>query len=254
VQQAELDAELQARSQPDQRDIRIVRGEFQLPFILQRTSLSRPINLNAAAANNPKKPALSRWSVKLPQPGMPITRLVCTSPSPLFHRQMRVWEEVSDERGDKFSAELGSGTWDQTPNSPRRELVIELNARPQSDALFLETDNGDNPAIELRDFRGYYPVTRVVVKATPDPAQPIWLYYGNPDATAPRYDLTLVASELLKAQRSTVTTGAEENLSPKPSVVSQTLTGSTRYIFWGALALVVIVLLAIMSRFLPKQQ
>jgi len=254
VQQAELDAELQARSQPDQRDIRIVRGEFQLPFILQRTSLSRPINLNAAAANNPKKPALSRWSVKLPQPGMPITRLVCTSPSPLFHRQMRVWEEVSDERGDKFSAELGSGTWDQTPNSPRRELVIELNARPQSDALFLETDNGDNPAIELRDFRGYYPVTRVVVKATPDPAQPVWLYYGNPDATAPRYDLTLVASELLKAQRSTVTTGAEENLSPKPSVVSQTLTGSTRYIFWGALALVVIVLLAIMSRFLPKQQ
>jgi hypothetical protein len=254
VQQAELDPELQARSQPDQRDIRIVRGEFQLPFILQRTSLSRPINLNAAAANNPKKPALSRWSVKLPQPGMPITRLVCTSPSPLFHRQMRVWEEVSDERGDKFSAELGSGTWDQTPNSPKRELVIELNARPQSDALFLETDNGDNPAIELRDFRGYYPVTRVVVKATPDPAQPVWLYYGNPDATAPRYDLTLVASELLKAQRSTVTTGAEENLSPKPSVVSQTLTGSTRYIFWGALALVVIVLLAIMSRFLPKQQ
>src|SRR4029077_12067099 len=252
VQQAELDPELQARSQPDQRDIRIVRGEFQLPFILQRTSLSRPINLNAAAANNPKKPALSRWSVKLPQPGMPITRLVCTSPSPLFHRQMRVWEEVSDERGDKFSAELASGTWDQTPNSPKRELVIELNARPQSDALFLETDNGDNPAIELRDFRGYYSVTRVVVKATPDPAQPIWLYYGNPDATAPRYDLTLVASELLKAQRSTVTTGAEENLSPKPSVVSQTLTGSTRYIFWGALALVVIVLLAIMSRFLPK--
>jgi len=254
VQQAELDPELQARSQPDQRDIRIVRGEFQLPFILQRTSLSHPINLNAAAANNPKKPALSRWSVKLPQPGMPITRLVCTSPSPLFHRQMRVWEEVSDERGDKFSAELGSGTWDQTPNSPKRELVIELNARPQSDALFLETDNGDNPAIELRDFRGYYPVTRVVVKATPHPAQPVWLYYGNPDATAPRYDLTLVASELLKAQRSTVTTGAEENLSPKPSVVSQTLTGSTRYIFWGALALVVIVLLAIMSRFLPKQQ
>jgi hypothetical protein len=51
-----------------------------------------------------------------------------------------------------------------------------------------------------------------------------------------------------------VAAGAEENLSPKPSFVGQTLTGSTRYIFWGALALVVIVLLAIMSRFLPKPQ
>ena len=150
---------------------------------------------------------------------------------------MRLWEEVTDERGDKFASELGRATWDQTPNSPKRDLVIELNARPQSDTLFLETDNGDNPPIELRDFRSYYPVTRVVFKATPDPAQPVWLYYGNLDATAPHYDLTLVAGELLRAERSTVTAGAEENLSPKPSLVGQTLTGSTRYIFWGALAL-----------------
>jgi hypothetical protein len=79
------------------------------------------------------------------------------------------------------------------------------------------------------------------------------LYYGNPDTTAARYDLSLVAGELLKAERSTVTARAEENLSPKPSFAGQTLTGSTRYFFWGALAFVVIVLLAIMSRFLPKQ-
>lgn len=252
VQQIELDPELLARSQPDQRDIRIVRGEYQVPFIFERTSLSRPISLSAAKANDPKKPGLSRWSVKIPEPSLPMTRLVGTSTSPLFHRQMRLWEEVTDERGDKFASELGRATWDQTPNSPKRDLVIELNARPQSDRLFLETENGDNPAIELREFRGYYPVTRAVFKATPDLAQPVWLYYGNPDASAPRYDLTLVAGELLKAERGTGTAGAEENLSPKPSFVGQTLTGSTRYIFWGALALVVIVLLAIMSRFLPK--
>lgn len=253
VQQVELDPELLARSQPDQSDIRVVRGEYQLPYLFERTSLSRPIILNAAAANDPKTSALSRWSIKLPQRGIPITRLVSTSSSPLFRRQMRLWEEVTDERGDKFASELGRATWDQTPDSPKRDLVIELNARPKSDTLFLETDNGDNPAIELRDFRGYYPITRVVFKATQDSAQPVWLYYRNPDTTAPRYDLTLVAGDLLKAERATVAAGAEENLSPKPSFASQTLTGSTRYVFWGALALVVIVLLAIMSRFLPKQ-
>jgi hypothetical protein len=254
VQQVELDPELLARSQPDQRDIRIVRGEYQLPFLFERTSLSRPIGLSGAGANDPKKPALSRWSLKLPHAGVPITRLVCASSSPLFHRQLRLWEEVTDERGDKFASELGRATWDQTPDAPKRDLLIDLNARPRSDTLFLETDNGDNPAIDLRNFRGYYPVTRVVFRVTPDPAQPVWLYYGNLDATAPRYDLTLVAGELLKAERSNVTAGAEENLSPNPSFVGQTLTGSTRYIFWGALALVVIVLLTIMSRFLPKAQ
>ena len=167
---------------------------------------------------------------------------------------MRLWEEVTDERGDKVASELGRATWDQTPDTPKRDLVVELNARPKSDTLFLETDNGDNPAIELRDFRSYYLVTRVVFKATPDPTQSVWLYYGNLNATAPRYDLSLVATELLKAERGTVAAGAEEDLSPKSSLVGQTLTGSTRYIFWGALALVVIVLLAIMSRFLPKAQ
>jgi hypothetical protein len=254
VQQVELDPELLAHSEPDQRDIRIVRGEYQLPFVFQRTSLSRPVSLGSTLGNDSKKPALSRWSIRLPQPGMPITRLICTSSSPLFHRQMRLREEVTDERGDKFAAELGRATWDQTPNSPNRDLVIDLNARPKSDTLLLETDNGDNPAIELRDFRGYYPVTRVVFKATPDPVQPLWLYYSNPDAAGPHYDVTLVAGELLKAERNTVTEGAEESLSPKLSLVGQTLTGSTRYIFWVALALVVVVLLAIMSRFLPKQQ
>jgi hypothetical protein len=253
VQQVELDPELLARSEPGLHDLRVVRGDHQLPFIFERTSLSRPINLDATVANDSKSPALSRWSLKLSQPGVPITRLVCTSSSPLFHRQMRLWEEVTDERGDKFATELGGATWDQTPNSPKRDLVIELNARPKSDTLFLETDNGDNPAIEVRDFRGFYPVTRIIFKATPDPAQPVWLYYGNLDAAAPQYDLTLVAGELLKAERSTVVPGTEENLSPKPAFVGQTLTGSTRYIFWGALALVVIVLLAIMSRFLPKE-
>ncbi|HTG52518.1 MAG TPA: DUF3999 family protein, partial [Candidatus Tectomicrobia bacterium] len=123
VQHVELDPELLARSQPDQRDIRIVRGEYQLPFLFERTSLSRPINLSAALANDPKKPAFSRWSVQLPQPGVPITRLVCTSSSPLFHRQIRLWEEVTDERGDKFASELGHATWDETPDDPKRDLV-----------------------------------------------------------------------------------------------------------------------------------
>src|SRR5262249_8528499 len=100
---------------------------------------------------------------------------------------------------------------------------------------------------------GLTPVTHVVSKPTPIPPQQFWLYYGILDATAPSYDLTLVAGELLKAERGTIAAGVEENLSPKPAFVGQKLTRSTRYIFLGALALVVILLLTIMSRFLPRQ-
>jgi hypothetical protein len=254
VQQIELDPELLSHALPDQRDVRLIRGEQQIPFLLERTSISRPISLIAAAVNDSKKPSLSRWSLKLPQAALPITRLGCTSPSPLFHREMRLWEEITDERGDKFPCELGRSAWDQTPTTGKRDLIIQLNARPQSDTLFLGTDNGDNPPIELRDFRAYYSAARVLFKAEPDPAQPIWLYYGNRDATAPHYDLTLVSGELLRAERSNMIAGAEEGLSSSADRVGQTLTGFSRYIFWGTLALVVIALLAIMSRLLPKSQ
>jgi hypothetical protein len=209
--------------------------------------------LNASTVNDPKKPTWSRWSMKLPQPGLPITRIVCTSPSPLFHREMRLWEEVTDERGDKYPRELGRVAWDKTPAS-RRDLVVDLKARPQSDTLFLETDNGDNPAIELRDFRSYYPATRVLFRAAPDSAKPLWIYYGNPNASGPHYDLMLVSADLLRAERTSVVAGAEEDVSGRVNRAGEALTGSARYIFWGALALVVIALLAIMSRFLPKPQ
>ncbi|PYK30327.1 MAG: hypothetical protein DME57_07155, partial [Verrucomicrobia bacterium] len=251
VQQVELDPELLAHALPDQRDVRLIRDERQIPFLLERTSISRRINLNGAPANDAKKPSWSRWSIKLPQAALPVTRIVCASPSPLFDREMRLWEQVTDERGDQYPGELGHATWDQTPTS-RHDLVVDLKARPQSDTFFLETDNGDNPAIELRDFRAYYPATRVLFKAAPDSTKPIWIYYGNHEAIAPHYDLNLVASELLRAERIPITASAEENVSGSRERVAQTLTGSVRYIFWGALAVVVIALLAIMSRFLPK--
>ncbi len=254
VQQIELDPEPLAHALPDQRDIRVVRGERQIPFLLERTSISRLIHLNGTAVNDSKQPTLSRWAVKMPEAALPISRLVCKSPSPLFHREMRLWEEVTDERGDKFPHQLGHAVWDQTPTTTKRDFGVELNTQPQSDTLFLETDNGDNPAIELRDFRGYYPVTRVVLKAAPDSAQPVWLYYGNPEASPPHYDLTLVSGELLRAERSTIVAGAEENLASKAGQGGETLTGSARYTFWGALAVVVIALLAIISRFLPRPE
>jgi Protein of unknown function (DUF3999) len=252
AQQIELDHGVLAQALPDQRDVRLVRNERQIPFLLERTSISRPIQLNATSVSDPKIPTLSRWLLKLPQAELPITRVTCTSASALFHRDMRLWEEVTDGRGDKFPRELGRVSWSQTPEKAKREFVIQLNTPPHSDTLFLETNNGDNPAIELREFRGYHPVTRVVFKAAPDPVEPIWLYYGNPEAIAPRYDLSLISGELLRAERTTVVSGSEENLSSKVERVGETLTGSARYIFWCALGLVVVILLALMSRLLPK--
>jgi hypothetical protein len=254
VQQIELDPDVLARAAPDHRDLRIVTDDQQFPFLFERTSISRSLPLIPASASDPKTPRLSRWSLKLPQAGVPISRLTCATGSALFQREMRLWEEVTDERGHTFPRELGRATWKRVPGETTRELTIQLDVAPGSGALFLETDNGDNPPIDLHDFRGHYSVTRVVFKAASDSTQPIRLYYGNPDAASPLYDVTLIADQLLRAERTSATLGPQENVGSKTERIIQTLSGSARYIFWGVLAVVVVALLLLVSRLLPKTQ
>jgi hypothetical protein len=254
AQEVELDLDVLARAMRDFRDLRLVREGRQIPFLLERTSISRTILLPQATANDPKRPTLSRWSLKLPRPGLPIMRVACVARSAVFQRDMRLWENVTDERGDAYARELASAIWRQVPNETAREFVIGLKSSPVSDTLFLETDNSDNPQVEFNDFRAYYSVARIVFKAPADSPQPIWLYYGNPDAPMPRYDVNLVADQLLHAERASASLGAEENIKSKSSRVGEALRGPARYIFWGVLGIVVITLLLLISRLLPKTQ
>ena len=252
AQQIELDPDVLARSSQDQRDLRVVVEDRQLPFLLERPSISRSLALASGTADDPKKQMLSRWSLKLPQAGIPITRITCVADSALFEREMRLWEETADDRGDKFPRELGHAAWKKVPGGTTQEFAIHLNVAPRNGTLFLETDNGDNPAIKLRDFRGHYPVSRVVFTAASDSTQPIWIYYGNPDAASPRYDVALIADQLLRAERAPAALGQPQNMHSKTERIIRTLSGSSLYIFWGVLAIVVIALLLLISRLLPK--
>ena len=254
AQQIELDPDVLIRAAPDQRDLRIVVDDRQLPFLLERPSISRSLPLASEPANDPKKPRLSRWSLKLPQAGIPISRITCAADSELFQREMRLWEEAANDRGDKFPRELGHATWKKVPGETTREFAIHLGTAPRSGPLFLETDNGDNPAIKLHDFRGHYPVSRIVFKTASDSTQPIWIYYGNPDTASPRYDVALIADQLFRAERASASLGRQENMHSKTERIIQTLSGSSLYIFWGMLGIVVAALLLLISHLLPKTQ
>jgi hypothetical protein len=254
AQQIELDPDVLVHAAVDLRDLRIVVDDRQLPFLLERPSISRSLPLASAEASDLKKPRLSRWSLKLPQAGIPITRITCAADSALFQREMRLWEEAADDRGDKFPSELGHATWKKVPGETTREFTMPLNPVPKSDMLLLETDNGDNPVIKLHDFRGHYPVSRIVFKTASDSMQPIWIYYGNPDAASPHYDVALIADQLFRAERALATLGRQENMNSKTERIIQSLSGSSLYVFWGVLGVVVVGLLLLISRLLPKTQ
>ena len=125
--------------------------------------------------------------------------------------------------------------------------VFGLQERMRTDTLWIETDNGDNPAIALGTLQVIYPVVRLVFKV----AQPdgFALAYGNPSAVAPRYDLGLVAVRLLTSSRSVAHMGDDEQSTGARNPFAGISGG---YVFWGALALVVVVLLVVVAKLLPK--
>jgi len=249
AQQAELDLEVLAHAQAGFADLRLLRGSNQVPYIIQRTSISRALTLPFKATTDEKNPKLSRWLIQLPESNLPLTRLTGVAVTPLFQRAMSLAEEDTDERGDRFRSQLGSATWTQTPERKTKEFTLTLDRIPQSGTLILETENGDNPPLELEKFTAYYPATRVLFKAGAEDG--LFLYYGNLRAPPPSYDLNLVAAELLAADKATATLGPGQPLKPSSWSESQPA-GTGGIIFWGILAVVVLGLLVIIARLLPK--
>ena len=250
VQQLDLDLDVLARADHGFRDLRLVRDGKQRPYVLERTTIARKLVPEIITVNDPKRPAISRWQIKLPQANLPVTRVTCATTTPLFRRQVALNEQPLDERGEKYTRHLGFATWVRTPPVTRALLELTLTQAPVTDTLVVETDNGDNPPVQLANWQVFYPVTRVLFKAPLDAAG--WLYFGNREASFPRYDLDLLASQMLAEEKTPATLGGLETLKKagRSGAGQSTRTGNA--IFFGVLAIVVIGLFAVIAKLVPK--
>ncbi|MBI4585508.1 MAG: DUF3999 family protein [Planctomycetes bacterium] len=245
IQQLELDLEVLSRAKPGLEDLRLARGGQQLPYLLERTAISRSLAPPVAPANDPGKPRHSRWAIKLPRPALPVERLGFTAKTPMFKREMMLYEEVAGRRGEKSQRFLSRSSWEQAPERPAKKLVLRLSSPLSGDTLYLETDNGDNPALELEAVEGFYLASRIYFKNSA--GGDLFLYYGNPQALAPRYDLSLAAGRILAAEKKPAALGQEEILK-KSWLEGAEASGKTTWIFWGVLGLVVVILLLVIRK------
>jgi hypothetical protein len=248
VQELELDLEALAKSRSDFADLRLLRDGNQIPYVLEQPAQARSLDLSPDASPDPKRPTVSIWSVQLPKGVLPLRSIVLTSATALFQRQFRIFEKLTAQDGSPYEDTLASGQWSRTPEPGVPEnRVFGLPERMRTDTLWIETDNGDNPAIALGTVRVVYPVVRLVFKVAETGGYT--LAYGNKSANAPRYDLSLVSLRLLTSSRNAAHISAEEQ-STAPRNPFAGINGG--YVFWGALALVVVVLLVVVAKLLPK--
>jgi hypothetical protein len=251
AQQLELDLDVLGGSERNSDDLRLMRGNEEVPYVAETASITRALTPVVEVTNQLSSPTFTVWTLKLPKPNLPITRLTCAARTPLFQRDMTIYELVTDERGETLRHILSAynTTWTQTPDFKNREFALELSDSPRTDLLFLETQNRDNPPIQLENIQLFYSTKRVLFSAKT--GDELFLYYGNPAARSPHYDLSLIAKELLAADKATASLGAEE-LQNKATYRVKNVSGKGGVIFWGILAVVVVALLVVIARLLPK--
>jgi hypothetical protein len=250
VQQTELDLETLARTRSSFADLRLVRDAKQLPYLLERPSITRTFAPTVARTDDPNHPSVSRWLIRLPRAALPINRLTCESEAPFFKRDATLTEQVRDERGNPFTTPRAQASWVRHLGEKQEKLTLQLSSPPSTDQLTLEIDNGDNPPLELNNFQAHYPATRLLFKATAEAET--FLYYGNREANAPRYDIDLVARQLLAAEKSKATLGPEQVLKRPSWSEGLQASGTGNWIFWIVLGGVVVGLLVVIARLLPK--
>jgi hypothetical protein len=250
VIQIDLDTEVLAHSDATLRDLRLVQDGRQIPFVIEQPDDGAPRFVEPAVTvtPDPKRPSVTIWTVTMPLDSLPASRLTCASATPLFDRQIVARALVKDSFGNETRLHLGSARWIRKPGDASAEHTIAFNRARLPETLTLETDNGDNPPIDLANVRVHYPTVRLVAKITE--ASPAFLYYGNDRAVHPQYDLQLVRAELSSAPKERVTPGAEEKLSAGPK--DERTGGSGSPWLWLALAAVVGVLLWVLARMLPS--
>ena len=251
VQELELDTEALARSLADGADLRLLRDGNQIPYLLERPALARSLALTPVSAPDPKRPNTSIWKLQLPQAGLPIQRISLSTTTPLFQRKFRLYEKVAGPEGQVIEIPLASGDWSRTPEPGVPDTkTFTLSDRLRGDTLWIETENGDNPAIDLSVSQAVYPVVRLIFKVAETDG--FVLAYGNKTANAPRYDLNLVAVKLLTSSRNVAQLLPSGQDSASFQGASNSINGG--YVFWAALAVVVVVLLVVVAKLLPKPQ
>ncbi len=245
VQRLELDLPALSSAGTTLQDLRLVRGDRQIPYVVERSGVHRQLALPFVPESEPKHPTVSRWRVTLPARAATIAGVTLESTSPLFERHVQVYDRWADRNGVEQHHLLASGAWRRTPSqSGPATLTLTLD-RPRGDTLVIETDNGGNPPLELSGVRVTYPATHLLFPvATPEP---VTLLVGNTRATAPRYDLGLMAPLLVRSEHHRATLAPTvETEAPRGALMTQ------GWILWSALAAAVAVLLLVVAKLLPK--
>jgi hypothetical protein len=223
-----------------------------VPYVFEQLDEPLAVDLDAlqpVVAATPTRPGESRYRLRLPYENLPAARLVLTTTARVFERRVALTVErpAIDARSQPRREIVASTIWRHTdPANAAQPLVIDIPTLAAGTAE-LVIDEGDNSALPLARPKLLLPASRL--RFFRGSGAGVTLLYGHPSLGAPRYDLALLAPQVIGARAHEVTPAPEALAVDRQTSQG---TGIQTRLFWGALIGAVVVLLVLIGRLLAK--
>ncbi|HEY6212086.1 MAG TPA: DUF3999 family protein [Vicinamibacterales bacterium] len=229
----------------------------QIPYVLERTSEPLTLDLTPERLTTPPKTLPARppaaapqsiYRVKYAYAELPATKLTLSTTARVFDRGVTVAVErpPDQHRRDAWLQVIASTRWVHADQErPAPPLTFQLPAIFTTDVLVI-VDEGDNSPLPIGAAHVVLPATRI--RLFREEGKTIRLAYGRTDLTRPRYDLALLAPQVIGTAAQEVVAGPERASGGNQSTAALV---SPR-LFWIALGASVLVLLMLIVRLLQK--
>jgi hypothetical protein len=237
-------------------DVRVLdsRGR-QVPYLLERRDEPTTIDVRVEMRALPEPLAhvqrgRTAYVVHFPYRRLPQGRLALQTRARVFTRSVTIAALLSPtarQREPRLST-LGSHVWTHTDeDSAAPALVVDVPEERSAELVVL-VDEGDNQRLPLEKATLLLPSYAVRLFRRAD--QPLRLVYGRDDLNVPRYDLALLAPQVMGQVAADAPAAAEQPAGegrPAAAIVSPP-------VFWAALGLAVIVLLGVIVRLVRRDE
>jgi hypothetical protein len=192
-----LSPEAAAHARADLADLRVVdTGARQWPYLIERDAARTWRDLQGEAPVRDHR--TSRYRLVLPAVPMAVDQLVLESDVPFVDRAFR----LTGTHADGSPTTLADGRLAQRGEQPAPLTVAFAPARV--DGLELRVDDGDELPLTFHAVRVRALVSELYLAA---PAGKYYLLLGDPDATAPRFELARVRDVVLAVDAGTADAG-----------------------------------------------
>jgi hypothetical protein len=217
------------------RDVRIVDQKgAQVPYIVETEPRRTRIPLAFRAEHTAGTTSLHIDAIEQERAHLEALELEVTSPQ-YFERDVHVFEQLFDARGKTNLRPIGSAHLVKAADRPPRPFRVAISA-PHGPHLMIQIADGDNVPLVVASLAAEK--SRRRVNFVFDAGDELRLLSGNEAASAPKYDLALVAAKVLSSPAEAAALGPSH-----PIVVQQKPTPGWFWIFVLAAALILLLAL-----------